>query len=441
MNTVIHYRDGKAVPGVSPRLALLVLTLSQGLLTNLAWAEQSSTGSFDPQTLLQRGIDPELASLLMQTPRFTQGRHALNLTVNGQRRGRVDVSVDQHGATCFDPPLLDAAQLVTPSSGPAEESSCYAFLEQYPQTVVEHDPANLSLNLVVPTQTLRPLTQDISGYQTGGFAALLNYDVTGLYNHYRNDSSRFGSANTEVGFNAGDWIVRSRQVQTWQDSRSSTTHLDAYAQRTFASHQAVLQAGQINLYNPVLAGAPITGVQVLTEQALQDQNQGATINGIANGPAQVEVRQNGALIHSTVVPAGPFSLSNVPRLNGRSDVEVTVKESTGEERRFTVPAAMLGLGLARARLLGGGRAGAQYRRRPGRRTLGAERRLERRAASAAQLRQRAVGGRGLSLGGPEPGPVAAAGQSGASGRGRLRSLAAHPGTRGADRPVVVAQTE
>ncbi|MCT7145063.1 fimbria/pilus outer membrane usher protein, partial [Salmonella enterica] len=87
---------------------------------------------------------------------------------------------------------------------------------------------------------------------------------------------------------------------------SSTTHLDAYAQRTFASHQAVLQAGQINLYNPVLAGAPITGVQVLTEQALQDQNQGATINGIANGPAQVEVRQNGALIHSTVVPAGPF---------------------------------------------------------------------------------------------------------------------------------------
>ena len=98
MNTVIHFRDGKAVPGVSPRLALLVLTLSQGLLTNLAWAQTpSSTGSFDPQTLLQRGIDPELASLLMQAPRFTQGRHALNLTVNGQRRGRVDVSVDQHG--------------------------------------------------------------------------------------------------------------------------------------------------------------------------------------------------------------------------------------------------------------------------------------------------------------------------------------------------------
>ncbi|MGY2138089.1 fimbria/pilus outer membrane usher protein [Pseudomonas reactans] len=335
----MNNRDGNAVPGVSPRLPLMVLALSQGLMATPAWA------AFDSQTLLQRGIDPELAHLLMQSPRFSQGRHALNLTVNGQRRGRVDISFDRQGALCFDPPLLDAAQLVVPASGPGEEDSCYDFLNEFPQTVIEPDTANLGLSLVVPTQALRPVTQDISGYQTGGFAALINYDLTGLYNNYGDDTSRFGSANTEVGFNAGDWIVRSRQVQTWQDRTSSTTHLDAYAQRTFARHQAVLQAGQINLYNPVLAGAQITGVQVLTEEALQDQNQGATIDGIANGPAQVEVRQNGTLIHSTVVPAGPFSLSNVPRLNGRSDVEVTVKEATGEERRFTVPAAMLGLGL------------------------------------------------------------------------------------------------
>lgn len=348
----MNYRDGKAVSGVSPRLSLIPLSsiawaLSQVLLTNQAWADDApAIGTFDPQTLHQRGIDPQLASLLLETPRFASGRHAVNLTVNGQRRGRVDVTFDRQGAPCFDPALLDAGQLVVPPrTGVSEAGTCYEFLEEYPQTVIEPDPANLSLALVVPTQALRPVTQDISGYQTGGFAALLNYDVTGLYNQYGDDSSRFGSANTEVGFNAGDWIVRSRQVKTWQDSLSRTTHLDAYAQRTFASHQAVLQAGQINLYNPVLAGAQINGMQVLTEQALQDQNQGATIDGIANGPAQVEVRQNGTLIHSTVVPAGPFSLSNVPRLNGRSDVEVTVKETSGEERRFIVPAAMLGLGL------------------------------------------------------------------------------------------------
>nr|WP_181078433.1 MULTISPECIES: fimbria/pilus outer membrane usher protein [Pseudomonas] len=339
MKTVLSYRDGEAVPNAPTRLTLAATLLACALWPARVWADERP--EFDAKTLLQRGIDPQLASLLLDSPRFAAGRHAVTLHVNGQRRGRVEVSFDQQGTLCFDHALLEAANLVNPGDG----ERCNDFLARYPQSLVEPDPATLTVSLVVPTEALRPLRQDVSGYQTGGFAGLLNYDLTGFYNRLGDDASRFGSANTEVGFNAGDWIVRSRQVKTWQDGLTRSTHLEAYAQRTFASHQAVVQAGQINLYNPVLAGAQITGVQVLTEQALQEQGQGATINGIADSPAQVEVRQNGALIHSTVVPAGPFSLTDVRRLNTRSDVEVTVKESSGGERRFTVPAAMLGLGL------------------------------------------------------------------------------------------------
>ncbi len=351
MNTVTTDPAGEAVPDCPLRPALIraALPLTMALLSADAWAD-----AFDAQTLHQRGIDPELAYLLLDAPRYTHGRHAVSMNVNGLRRGRINAQFDSQGALCFDRPLLDAADLVVPA--PLGDSGCHDFLGEYPQTVVEQDPANLSISLVVPTDALRPRQRELSGFETGGFAALLNYDITGLYNRYGDDSSRFGSANTELGFNAGDWIVRSRQVQTWQDSRSRTTHLEAYAQRTFAEQQAVLQAGQINLYNPVLSSAQITGMQLFTEQALQDQEQGSTISGIANSPAQVEVRQNGALIHSTVVPAGPFSLTDVRRLNTRADVEVTVKESSGEARRFTVPAAMLGIGLpAPGYSLGAGR--------------------------------------------------------------------------------------
>ncbi|WP_347170380.1 fimbria/pilus outer membrane usher protein [Pseudomonas salmasensis] len=341
MKTVLSYRDGEAVPDPSASPALALALLLCALIPASVCAEDSSPSGFDAQTLQQRGIDPQLASLLLSAPRYAAGQHTVNLRVNGQRRGRLAVTFDQQGNLCFDRALLDAANLLPPN----DTTGCQDFLAQYPQTLVEPDPATLTVSLVVPTDALRPVQQDISGYQTGGFAGLLNYDLSGFYNRFGDDASRFGSANTEVGFNAGDWIVRSRQVQTWQDGLSRSTHLEAYAQRTFASHQAVLQAGQINLYNPVLSGALITGVQVLTEHALQEQGQGALIQGIANSPAQVEVRQNGALIHSTVVPAGPFALTDVRRLNTRSDVEVTVKESVGGERRFTVPAAMLGLGL------------------------------------------------------------------------------------------------
>ncbi|KTB68743.1 outer membrane usher protein [Pseudomonas fluorescens ICMP 11288] len=337
----MSYRDGEAVSDTPANPALSLVLLLCALVPAKAWAEGASPSGFDAQTLHQRGIDPQLASLLLAAPRFAAGRHTVNLRVNGQRRGRQDLTFDPQGNLCFDRALLDAANLVAPS----DTVGCEDFLAQYPQALVEPDPATLTVSLVVPTEALRPVQQDISGYETGGFAGLLNYDLSGFYNRFGDDASRFGSANTEVGFNAGDWIVRSRQVQTWQDGLSRSTHLEAYAQRTFASHQAVLQAGQINLYNPVLSGAQITGVQVLTEHALQEQGEGALIQGIANSPAQVEVRQNGALIHSTVVPAGPFTLNDVRRLNTRSDVEVTVKESVGGERRFTVPAAMLGLGL------------------------------------------------------------------------------------------------
>lgn len=341
MKTVLSYRDGEAVPAPSASPALALVLLLCALIPAKVCAEDSSPSGFDAQTLQQRGIDPQLASLLLSAPRYAAGQHTVNLRVNGQRRGRLAVNFDQQGKLCFDRALLDAANLLPLG----EIEGCDDFLARYPQTLVEPDPATLTVSLVVPTDALRPVQQDISGYETGGFAGLLNYDLSGFYNRFGDDASRFGSANTEVGFNAGDWIVRSRQVQTWQDGLSRSTHLEAYAQRTFASHQAVLQAGQINLYNPVLSGAQITGVQVLTEHALQEQGQGALIQGIANSPAQVEVRQNGALIHSTVVPAGPFTLTDVRRLNTRSDVEVTVKESVGAERRFTVPAAMLGLGL------------------------------------------------------------------------------------------------
>jgi outer membrane usher protein FimD/PapC len=351
MTTVSIYRDGEAVPvirvGARPhpwRRTTVALLLSNALMMLDAHAEVSLPASFDKDTLLQRGIDPALATLLMQAPRFTAGQHPVTLSVNGQRQGRVNVTFDHEGALCFDRALLDAANLKVPVLT-LEDGQCHDFLGTAPQTAIEPDPASLALSLIVPNDAIRPIARDFSGYQTGGIAGLLNYDVTGLHSRSGDNSSRYASANTELGFNAGDWIVRSRQVQTWQDDISRITHIAAYAQRTFARQEAVLQAGQINLYNPVLAGAQITGVQVLNEQALQVEGQSAVIEGIANSQAQVEVRQNGSLIHSTVVPAGPFALTNVRRLNTRSDVEVTIKEADGSERSFTVPAAMLGVTL------------------------------------------------------------------------------------------------
>ncbi len=312
-----------------------------GMLSVASASVVGAAVPFDSETLRLRGIDPQIAEYLSQAARFTTGSHSVALTVNGQPRGRVQARFDDNGALCFDQRLRDAAQALNPGG----EERCGAFAERFPQTRIELHPQTAQVDLLLPQEALQPVATDLSAYALGGVAGLLNYDVQGLYNQFDGGGSQFWSANTEAGFNAGDWIVRSRQLYTSANGRSSTEHLDAYGQRTFAEHQAVFQLGQINLFNPVLSGARINGVQWMSEQALSGAGPGGRIEGIAASQARVELRQSGALVYSTVVPAGPFMLDGVAQLDARREVQVTVIEADDSRRTFTVSAAAMGVNL------------------------------------------------------------------------------------------------
>jgi len=333
----------------------LPLALLSALAPVVAQAEVAGDmrSSFDESMLRARGIDPRLANRLYEKPRFTEGVQRVTLLVNGEHVGRVNARFDGAGELCFDAALLEVAKLHAPTTSDrhdidgadtARSDECLDFIAAYPQTRVDPQPESLTLELLVPTEARHQAQRDLSHFSRGGTAALLNYDIVAMESHFGDRRSRFWSASTEAGFNAGDWIVRSRQIHTSQDGQRRTAHLDAYAQRTFADHAAVVQLGQINAYNPALSGARITGVQIANEQALAGlSSNAAPIKGIAQGQARIEVLQDGVLIHSTVVPAGPFALGNIRRLNSRADLEVVVHEEDGSIQRFVVPAVLAGL--------------------------------------------------------------------------------------------------
>ncbi|WP_266168865.1 fimbrial biogenesis usher protein [Dyella subtropica] len=304
--------------------------------------------SFDTRTLQARGIDPKVAEYFSEAPRFREGTHTVTLILNGAKLGLVDATFDENGQLCFDRALLEKAKLretalVNPSSASdtANASGCYDFAATYPTTKVTLNPAQDEVALLVPTEAFQPGGYDLANAATGGAAGLLNYDLLGQSTRTSGQSSRYLYASTEVGANAGDWIMRSRQVYTSNDDRSRFEHVYAYAQRTFTSHKAIFQAGQINITSPLFTGAPISGVQIIPEGALAAQGSGPVVEGVAQSDARVDVRQAGALIYSTRVPAGPFALNDIPLLNGRTDLEVTVVEGDGAERKFIVPMASL----------------------------------------------------------------------------------------------------
>lgn len=299
-----------------------------------------SGGSFDAEMLRQRGIDPRLAIYFSEAARFTPGAHEVKLTVNGAPRGRQTVRFDEQGQLCFDAALLKAAGLVISEQA---EQSCTSFTADYPLAQVDLRPDVGEIDLLVPKEALRSKPRDTSGFSSGGVAGIVNYELLGMLNEFDDGSSSNNSANTEVGFNAGDWIVRSNQLYVSSAGEGKWTHQDAYAQRTFADLGTVFQGGQIQLANPVLGGAQITGVQLSSEGALSGQDTLARVEGLAVGPARVEVRQAGTLIYTTIVPGGPFVLTDVPRINQRAEVEVTVIEADGDRRTFSVSAAQAGV--------------------------------------------------------------------------------------------------
>jgi outer membrane usher protein FimD/PapC len=334
---------GRRLRGAHLRLALLPLSCAPDIAQARIMVPdelRNDDVEFDENMLKLRGIDPKLAAYFREAPRFTAGRHEVSLSVNGKAMGRANARFDQNGALCIDRDLMDVAEVNV--VGDASAVSCLDLRSMYPRANVEVDPGSAAISLLVPTEALRVSQQDLSGFTRGGDAALLNYELVGLDSRGRSGGSRYGSANTELGFNAGDWMVRSRQVTTVSDGRHRNDVLDTYAQRSFAEYRAVLQMGEISLTNPALSGAQITGIQVMSEQALALQGSRGIVEGIAPGPARVEVRQDGVLVYSTVVPAGPFSLTQIPRINRSADLDVTVMGENGESQHFVVTAAMAG---------------------------------------------------------------------------------------------------
>ncbi|MDD0977578.1 fimbrial biogenesis usher protein [Pseudomonas fontis] len=296
---------------------------------------------FDLNMLKSRGIDPHVADYFSHAPRFAEGVRRVALQVNGNPRGSVDARFDSEGQLCFTQALLDQANLKVPEP-PLIQDGCYDFIARFAQTEVTLRPNRQEVALIVPTDALRPRTDSVLSYQQGGVGGLINYDLLGMNSEYSGKSRRYYSANTELGFNAGDWLVRSRQMHSIQDQRRTSQTLYTYAQKTFVESESLLQVGEININNSVFPGAAITGVQVVPELALQNNSRsGTTVEGIAQSQARVEVRQAGALIYSTLVPAGPFSLPDIPLLNGNTDLDVRVIEANGEQRDFTIAAAAL----------------------------------------------------------------------------------------------------
>lgn len=322
------------------RLSPSPLALMVGLFIPFSAFSAEEYTEFDIQALNARGLDPKVAELFREAPRFLPGESTVSLMVNGKARGKLKAKFGQDGQLCANEALIKKAGLVTPSGFKAE-IDCFDLKTAWAQTEINLDSNDARVDIVLPADAVND--SEVKGnFKHGGFASMLNYNAQYMTSSGAATGLDFMQLGTEAGFNLGDWIVRSRQTFSQLNGENNVRHQAAYAQRTFTQFKKVLQAGQISLSNSMFGTGQVIGFQVFPEIALQDNSKGpALVEGIADTQSVVEVRQSGVLVHSTTVPAGRFRLQGFQLLNTRSDLVVTVLSNDGSKREFVVPASAL----------------------------------------------------------------------------------------------------
>lgn len=323
------------------RLALYVHAIICGtlpLVLLISTSLHAREVTFDTGILESRGLSADLNHYFAKAPRFLPGTHSVQIKVNGKERGTAAVRFNDEGVLCVDNDFLEFAGLM-PVPLKANET-CHDIRSDYAQAVVNSLPNQEAVELYVPQEAVNSLTADVKNFQHGGTAGLLNYSLFSTRNEYDSDSSQYSQASLEAGFNAMDWSLRSRYILTDDDGEKNAESIYTYAEHVFVPQRLTMQVGEINAMSQVLSGVPITGIQLMPTRGLQKDGSGVTVSGIArSSQARVEIRQTGQLIFSTLVPAGPFTLDDVPMVRNNVDLDVTVVETDGSKNHYIVPAA------------------------------------------------------------------------------------------------------
>jgi outer membrane usher protein FimD/PapC len=294
---------------------------------------------FDLETLKSRGIDPSVAGYFSNAVKFSEGKKIVAVNVNGTAKGSIPLQFNNKGQACLSESFLKAAGLKLPADGDAKDG-CYDYAKAYPGTVLTLLPNEDRVDIVTPPDAVAPLSEQNEGNSiTGGTAALLNYSMFSSTNENEGNKSTYSQGSFEAGFNIHDWLIRSNNIVSQNDGELKHDSLYTYAQHTLTDYKKVLQVGEINVSNTLFNGDAISGVQLFPEAALEKNNNNVLVTGIAQTPqARVEIRQSGALIYSTLVPAGPFTLTNIPIISTNTDLDVKVVETSGNINTFRVPA-------------------------------------------------------------------------------------------------------
>lgn len=306
---------------------------------------------FDPRAL-EITADQQQASDLSYFSRQggqKPGRYKVLVFVNQTQVDERELEFVQRDAQLA--PLLDVAYLARlgvstdafPGFQALHEGDTFSDPGQFiPDASVKYDFAANRLDFSIPQAAMR---QKSRGYippekwDEGIPAAFVDYNLSGSTTSIDSVHDSDNYLSLRSGFNIGAWRVRNTSSleygseQHWQTQGTSV-------KRAIKPWKSELTLGDGYTSGEVFDSFQFTGIQLASdENMLPDSERGfaPTIRGVARSNARVSVRQHGYIIYETYVAPGAFVINDLFPTAQSGDLEITVHESDGSERKFTQP--------------------------------------------------------------------------------------------------------
>lgn len=350
-------------------MAMSLFASSGAFSVGVSSASQVAAVEFNDLFLQHPGLPHVDVSRYDKGNPVSPGTYRADLYVNQTWLGRIDITLKQIGSDvndvqpCFDTALLErmgvdlsklspqantALAKVTNASGKTASNAgnCAPLPELVDSATASFDKGELRLDVSIPQAAMSRHARgyvDPRYWDEGVPAALLQYNANVYHADSRGPSSTQGYVGLTAGANFGPW--RFRHIGNLTDDVHNGVHYQSVQtslQRSIAPLKSQLIFGDAFTDGTMLDSVGFRGVQLATDDRMYPESQrgyAPTIRGIANSNALVQVRQNGNIIYSANVAAGPFEIDDLYPTGYGGNLQVTVTEADGSTHVSSVPYA------------------------------------------------------------------------------------------------------
>lgn len=287
-----------------------------------------------------------IPSILKSDTNYPEGQYIVDVAVNKERTERLELNIskedEKNNMLCLSSEWLKKAGVMLKMDAYQdvfdEGKGCYVLAKK-PHTLVDFDYGAQALNFNIPQAYLLDKT-DPARWDYGVNGGRLKY--YGNFNKtVHNDFNAFG--NVDATINLGRWVLSSNMNVSHSDDKTEFTSSDLTLSTAISQVQGDLLLGKSQTRTELFSDFNFYGAALRSNSNMRPwefRGYAPDISGVAPTPSRVTVKQNGYVVYSRMVPAGPYRLDDLNPM-GNGDLVVTVEDENGNKTEQIYPITTL----------------------------------------------------------------------------------------------------